>query len=152
MGKANVVKANVEKYEADKYLPIAERSGASLKVSTVKAAGAYPIHILRKNGTSTVMTALFALAIGGKKTESVPAAKMAEALEKVKTPGTHEGKVLSHFIKHYEKEKGVSFGNLDNLLGLISGDIRRGGAVRYVAVEDEDGALDKAMKMASAVK
>ncbi len=138
-------------YNASKFIKEAMKAGSALKASTVKANGQYPVNIGKLNGTSTVMTVAFIIAAGFKSAKEVASDAIVKVLDAFTLPGSREGKVLSAFIKNYEKETGEEYGNFGTTRTRIKKNIVEGGIITFLA-NDEEGKMDSLVKVAQAIK
>lgn len=130
-------KAQQQGYAVEAMLEVAHKSGSALKVSTAEAEGKYPVNIGLTNGTSVVMTACFLIAAGFKNVAEVATDKIATALDAVVQPGSKEANVLDVLLKKYQKAKGKEYKNFENVRARIKKQIRRGGIVSFVAVDND---------------
>lgn len=137
-------------YSVSSFLGYASHNGNATKKSTVQGGGNYPVNFHLQNGASAVTAGCFVVAAGLKKSNSVPAEKMNDALSKCTDPSTVEGKVVDKLIKIYQKETGKSFGNTKTLVNRLKGSISKGAILSFIVGDGQE--MDNVLSLAKAVK
>ena len=126
--------APANEYATDKALLRARISGIALKASTARNGGVYEIKPAG-NGTSTVLSSLFASAFPKK--EEVPARSFGEALSALFSGTNPEiDKKVSGAVSAFEKASGKTYKNLKTLRSRISGEIRSGNILSFRLINE----------------